>query len=107
VDQELARERLLAKRQDLLHRLQQTHKDLHSRDERVSTDFGEQSVEMESRELVMTLDAEGRDELGKIDRALARLSAGQYGLCIRCGQVIADARLQALTATETCISCAR
>jgi len=107
VDQEWARERLLAKRQDLLHRLQQTHKDLHSRDERVSTDFGEQSVEMESRELVMTLDAEGRDELGKIDRALTRLSAGQYGLCIRCGQVIADARLQALTATETCISCAR
>ena len=107
MDQEWARERLLAKRQDLLHRLQQTHKDLHSRDERVSTDFGEQSVEMESRELVMTLDAEGRDELGKIDRALARLSAGQYGLCIRCGQVIADARLQALTATETCISCAR
>ena len=107
MDQELARERLLAKRQDLLHRLQQTHKDLHSRDERVSTDFGEQSVEMESRELLMTLDAEGRDELGKIDRALTRLSAGQYGLCIRCGQVIADARLQALTATETCISCAR
>jgi DnaK suppressor protein len=107
VDQELARERLLAKRQDLLHRLQQTHKDLHSRDERVSTDFGEQSGEMESRELVMTLDAEGRDELAKIDRALSRLSAGQYGLCIRCGQVIADARLQALTATETCISCAR
>ena len=107
MDQELARERLLAKRQDLLHRLQQTHKDLHSRDERVSTDFGEQSVEMESRELVMTLDAEGRDELAKIDRALSRLSAGQYGLCIRCGQVIADARLQALTATETCISCAR
>jgi RNA polymerase-binding transcription factor DksA len=106
VDQKLARERLLTKRQDLLLRLQLTYKDLHGRDERVSADFGEQSVEMESRELMMTLDADGREELGKIDRALNRINAGRYGLCILCGEMIADARLQALTATETCIACA-
>jgi RNA polymerase-binding transcription factor DksA len=107
VDQKLAREQLLVKRQDLLLRLQQTHKDLHGRDERVSADFGEQSIEMEGRELMMTLDADGREELGKIDRALNRLNTGQYGLCIHCGLRIADARLHALTATETCIACAR
>jgi RNA polymerase-binding transcription factor DksA len=106
LDQKLAREQLLAKRQNLLLRLQQTHKDLHGRDERVSTDFGEQSVEMEGRELMMTLDADGREELAKIERALGRLDTGQYGQCIRCGKPIADARLQALAATETCITCA-
>jgi len=107
VDQDLAREKLLRNRQDLLHRLEQTHKDLHGRQERVSADYGEQSVEMENRELMLTLDAEARDELGKTDRALARLGAGQYGLCIHCGQAIADARLAALAATETCVACAR
>lgn len=50
--------------------------------------------------------AELRTALHDIERALERLEAGTYGICERCGQPIADARLEAMPATTTCISCA-
>ncbi|ADB35961.1 transcriptional regulator, TraR/DksA family [Kribbella flavida DSM 17836] len=41
-----------------------------------------------------------------LDDALARLSAGAYGRCERCGEPIATGRLQARPTTHTCIDCA-
>lgn len=42
-----------------------------------------------------------------VEAALARLDTGTYGTCIRCGQLIADARLEARPAAALCIECAR
>jgi DnaK suppressor protein len=50
--------------------------------------------------------AGARHDLDALDRAAQRLAAGTYGTCARCGRAIADARLDALPATETCIDCA-
>ena len=47
-----------------------------------------------------------RRHLAEVDAALARLDAGTYGLCERCGQQIGEARLDALPAARTCIGCA-
>lgn len=44
--------------------------------------------------------------LADIAAALARLDAGTYGLCVRCGEPIASARLEARPYARTCISCA-
>jgi RNA polymerase-binding transcription factor len=44
--------------------------------------------------------------LAELDQALARLAAGSYGSCERCGQPIAPARLAARPAARTCIACA-
>lgn len=41
-------------------------------------------------------------ELRDVDDALARLDAGTYGRCTRCGREIGDARLAALPATRFC-----
>lgn len=100
------RKRLEALRQELNVRVEQTHKHIHEREERISSDYGEQSVEMESQELVIMLDAEARDELRQIERALHRLDEENYDQCSNCCRLIADARLQALPFTETCIACA-
>ena len=102
-----ARQALLALKQELASRVERTHQRLHQRDERVSANFSEQSVEMESQELVMSLDADGRAELRAIDSALERIKAGTYGECTRCGNMIADARLKALPYAALCIECAR
>lgn len=45
-------------------------------------------------------------ELEALDRAAARVDAGGYGVCGRCGAVIGAERLEALPAAETCIACA-
>ncbi|MET1042785.1 MAG: TraR/DksA C4-type zinc finger protein [Microbacteriaceae bacterium] len=42
-----------------------------------------------------------------VDRALARIDAGTYGTCLRCGQQIAKDRLRARPSAEYCIDCAR
>lgn len=52
--------------------------------------------------------AERRDmELRRIDGALARMDAGDYGYCVACDDEIEAKRLLSDPATPTCIHCAR
>ena len=46
-------------------------------------------------------------QLVLVDGALARIDAGTFGTCIRCGLAIAPDRLDALPWAEHCIDCAR
>lgn len=46
-------------------------------------------------------------EITRIDAALARLEAGEYGLCRDCGEPIGRGRLQALPDVLDCAECAR
>ena len=46
-------------------------------------------------------------QLALVEAALARLDAGTFGTCVRCGKPIAKARLEALPWAEHCIDCAR
>jgi DnaK suppressor protein len=44
-------------------------------------------------------------QLELVDAALARLEAGMFGTCLRCGKRIAPARLEALPWAAHCIEC--
>ncbi len=46
-------------------------------------------------------------ELGQIEHALERLESGVYGRCEFCAGKIAEARINALPYTTTCIDCQR
>jgi RNA polymerase-binding transcription factor DksA len=58
------------------------------------------------REQLAALRDQARDHLDEIERALARLAAGQYGICQSCGGSIGDERLAARPSVRTCVSCA-
>jgi DnaK suppressor protein len=60
-----------------------------------SEEVASQLAELESRELV------------QIERALAKLRQGTYGLCEGCAKKIPVARLNALPFSTTCIECQR
>ncbi len=45
--------------------------------------------------------------LEAVDAAIARLDAGTFGTCIRCGRSIAPERLEALPWAAHCIECQR
>lgn len=45
-------------------------------------------------------------ELGRIDKALARIDDGEYGWCVTCGNEIAIKRLENDPAAAQCIGCA-
>lgn len=47
-----------------------------------------------------------RQHLAEVDAAFARLEAGSYGACERCGGPIGEERLDARPFARTCIRCA-
>ena len=47
-----------------------------------------------------------RQQMARIDAAMARLAKGNYGDCASCGEPIDPARLAARPAATLCISCA-
>jgi RNA polymerase-binding protein DksA len=106
VDTATARNTLLERRAQLLDRVRRLDKDVHHREEPIPADFAEQATELENQEVLEALDGDARAELRQIDRALARIEEGDYGLCARCGDAIAPARLEILPAALLCIDCA-
>ena len=106
IDVEHVRQRLLARRIQLNERVRAIDKDIHHRDTPISQDFAEQATELEDREVLEALDAEGREELRQIGKALQRLDRGEYDTCERCGGGITHPRLEAMPWTSNCIACA-
>ena len=47
-----------------------------------------------------------REHLDRVEAALARLDAGNYGVCEECGKKISDQRLEAMPQAGRCIDCA-
>jgi DnaK suppressor protein len=45
-----------------------------------------------------------RAQLTDAERAITKMDDGTYGLCEKCGQPIADARLEVMPATRFCIN---
>ena len=58
------------------------------------------------RQQLAALLADAEATIERIDAALARIDDGHYGSCTQCGASIADARLELLPATATCVECA-
>ena len=70
-------------------------------------DSKERAKQMEDNEVVDALGNEARDELPKINAALRRIDAGDYGVCSECGLEIDKGRLEAHPYAQECIDCAR
>ena len=67
-----------------------------------SADAGAKTFQRE-HELALTQNA--RELLAQIERALARIEDGSYGVCESCGEPIGKARLQAFPRAVLCVSC--
>jgi DnaK suppressor protein len=66
-------------------------------------DSGQVAAEQgENRALVGQLE----ETLAEVERALAKLDEGAYGVCESCAKPISEARLEAMPAARYCIDCA-
>lgn len=101
-------EALNEQRRALLHCVESMHEEaeqaLENRDKSDLYDDTPTSDVDAEQALLLSSIAERR--LEAIDEALARIDAGTYGACTRCGVAISRERLAALPATATCVNCA-
>jgi RNA polymerase-binding transcription factor DksA len=71
-----------------------------------SADSDEAAVEAEADEALLGQSALLELEIAQVRGALSRLTCGDYGVCISCGEDIASARLEAAPEAAQCLACA-
>lgn len=72
----------------------------------LSAKFADQVNDLEELATNEGLENQHINEAEEIVAALARIDAGDYGICTLCGGDIAPARLVALPTASRCINCA-
>jgi DnaK suppressor protein len=69
------------------------------------TGFSDRSHSAEERSRLISVSRALRSNLRDVERALAKMDAGTYGTCERCGNPIGPERLAALPWAVLCIDC--
>src|SRR5688572_20964489 len=95
-----ARTRLEAQLAELEGRLSRIERDLA---ETPDPDSSERAVQMEDDEALEGQAVVISNEIASIRRALERIDDGSYGECTKCGEAIAEGRLQARPEAALCI----
>jgi RNA polymerase-binding protein DksA len=99
------RTQLLARQRELTARGTRLHADQRRDVDPLSADAPDRAIQQENDQVVDSLDDAVAAELQSIDRAIARLDAGRYGICTSCGHEISAQRLKAVPYAEQCQSC--
>lgn len=94
---------LEARLADLRGRLQGIEAEFDSHD---AKDWEDLATEREADEVLEGMGLSGQQEIRQIEAALARLAAGEYGFCTKCGAEIGEERLDLLPQTPFCRNCA-
>lgn len=108
---ERVRQRLLARREEVTAEIDQMATEI----QWIGTDqgdegsggnhMGDDGSNVSEAERLSTISADLQDVLNQTDSALHRLDDGSYGICQRCGQPIAEERLDAFPFVTYCITC--
>ena len=98
---------LVSRRDELRRRLGGELKDLRSSKTAEIGDAADLAFDSGSEEVSSQLAQLESRELSQIERALAKLKQGTYGVCEGCQRKIPVARLNALPFSTTCVDCQR
>ena len=104
------RERLAAERNDLRAQLEELEESTFSAAQSDITgemgfdeEYADAGTNTFEREKDLSLVNNLRDLMDRIDKALAKMDDGTYGLCERCGKAIEKPRLKALPYASLCL----
>ena len=104
------RQRLVEERRDLQAQLSEIEQSTFSADQTDLTgeagfdeEFADAGTATFERERDLSLVNNLRDLMERIDKALAKMDEGAYGLCDRCGKPIEKARIKALPYANLCL----
>jgi len=103
MNQDKVRKQLLGAKTELEKRIAMIHD--HAR-KPLNADSAEQAAQLGNVEVVSALETEAVEELANINAALKRIEAGNYGICVTCGEKISEERLAIRPASLECMDCA-
>jgi len=104
-DMEKYRRLLEEKKTSLSSDLAKTRSAEEETTEESTQDIADKAVSSYTREFLYSLTDGERSTLLQIDDALNRIDDVTYGMCINCGQTIAEKRLTAVPWTPYCVDC--
>lgn len=68
-------------------------------------DTGDEALAVSMEKLQNSLQRAEADELRLMDDAIERIQRGEYGVCIDCGEHIAERRLETFPYAARCVAC--
>lgn len=96
---------LLTRKSTLLQDVEVRLKKYRDANNEKMTDVAEIASSVLSDDIEILAAEENVRELKQIEDALAKIRAGNYGVCEQCGQQIKKARLKAIPFATLCVSC--
>lgn len=99
------REQLLKMRKDLLREVSDSYETCRELGQDGVPDIGDMSSTTYSRDVLFNLSETHRQKIRDIEAALDRLDAGEYGICMECGEKISPRRMEVRPFSRYCIDC--
>jgi DnaK suppressor protein len=99
------RDRLLAKERELLSGILRVQSDGRDATPAGAQDMADQADECYNKESLFQQSSSARDLLVLVQAALRRAEAGDFGLCVECGEPLNKKRLDALPWAHLCVTC--
>jgi DnaK suppressor protein len=99
------RKKLLAKRDELLGRVNRARTTEKEATDADAPDLGDRALTSVSLDLSYQLSAGEREIVRRIDGAIDRIDGATYGVCLNCEKKVQIGRLEAVPWARHCIEC--
>ena len=96
---------LREQQRELMHAIDRAQKEIRALADSESGDIVDDCCGNASKEAIFASYSKNRTQLRKIERALQRISTGDFGICAACEDPIGLKRLQAVPWATNCIAC--
>jgi DnaK suppressor protein len=97
------KQQITARIKELTAHMQKISDDL---DQPLPADLGDQAIDLEDDEVLSGIGRANQQEVRLLNDALKRIADGSYGICLKCGDDISPARLDAVPYAVLCRTCA-
>ncbi|MBS3818210.1 TraR/DksA family transcriptional regulator [bacterium] len=99
------KKKLLKRKKEIIDQMSEFRSDSIELEPEIAEDVGDRAEKSYTKEFLLSLSNNDRDQLFMIDEALKRIEKDEFGICQRCHQKIEKKRLDALPWTPYCIKC--
>ena len=92
-------------RKDLLGDVKKNRVDSKEGADQQVADISDDAVQSYTRQLILNLGEQDREQLKLVEEAIEKINEGNYGICQQCEKSIPEARLKVVPFAIYCVEC--